>query len=193
MERWSNFDDLHESAVGGRVPPSMVGQQDLFRPRVGTIFPGGPGGADIAFMCEAHQGGIYFCKEDRAGRPARATDWIGTHLAQVAAIATPECAVVEDPGPETHTSGLFSCPRQPAYLNWMSISASRRWTDGWDLTYHACTRSTYFSATATDTAEFSCCNEKGLQLACAHLTSLPATCGLSQPANFPLQARPRFS
>lgn len=85
------------AGIGGNVPSSMQGQVNLFPLRVSTIYPGLVNGADIEFVCEAEQGGTYYCKNDKNGRLIRATEWLFTHLANHLNIVTPECAVLENP------------------------------------------------------------------------------------------------
>jgi hypothetical protein len=78
------------------VPVSMTAQQNLLNVRIGTRYPDPPPGADVLFFCEADQGGTYYCKGDKDGRPIRATEWLFTHLAQHLNLVTPEAAIMED-------------------------------------------------------------------------------------------------
>lgn len=96
----------------------MIGQDTLFRPRVSTIYPGMVNGADIAFKCEADRGGTYYCKEDKDGRPVRATEWIGTSIARVIGIMTPDFSVIDSQDTESTYFGSLqlSSPATDFYL-----------------------------------------------------------------------------
>lgn len=85
------------SPNGGSVSGRMSMQPTLYPSRITTIYPGGVNGADIKFLCEADQGGPYYCKSDKDGRLIRATEWLCTHLAAHLNIATADCAIIEDP------------------------------------------------------------------------------------------------
>ncbi|WP_374387503.1 HipA family kinase [Sandaracinobacter sp.] len=51
-------------------------------------------GQDIAFRCDAKEGGTYFCKDDKNGRAIRATEWFFTRLAGHLGVPVPECRVL---------------------------------------------------------------------------------------------------
>lgn len=68
-------------------------------------------GADTAFFCTTAEG-IFFCKEDKDGRPIRATEMLITRLAGHVGILTPHCAVIEDDDGETYFGSLS--PNSPA-------------------------------------------------------------------------------
>lgn len=75
----------------------LMGQHNLFAPRVGTKYPSLVNGYDIAFSCEADRGGTFYCKTDKFGRPIRATEWLLTHIANHLGIPTAECSEIYDP------------------------------------------------------------------------------------------------
>jgi len=54
-----------------------------------------PNGADIAFCCWTAEG-VFYCKDDKSGRPVRATEMLCTRLAGHVGLLTPHCAIVED-------------------------------------------------------------------------------------------------
>jgi hypothetical protein len=64
-----------------------------------------PNGADIAFFGLTAEGGFY-CKEDKDGRPIRATEMLCTRIAGHSGVLTPHCAVVEDDEGETYFGSL---------------------------------------------------------------------------------------
>ena len=64
-----------------------------------------PNGADIAFYCFT-QDGVFYCKEDKRGRPIRATEMLCTRLAGHVGVLTPHCAVVEDDDGDTYFGSL---------------------------------------------------------------------------------------
>ena len=66
-----------------------------------------PNGAHVAFFCTTSEG-IFFCKEDRDGRPIRAVEMIITRLAGHVGILTPHCAVIEGGDGETYFGSLSS-------------------------------------------------------------------------------------
>lgn len=70
-----------------------------------------PNGADIAFYCLTNEGPFY-CKEDKDGRPIRATEMLCTRLAGHAGVLTPHCAVIEDEDGATYFGSLS--PNSPA-------------------------------------------------------------------------------
>ena len=83
----------------GAVPdsgPSLEVQSRLFHRRVSTRLLDSVQGQHLAFTCVADDGSYFFCKEDRNGHPARATDWFATRLARHIGIPTADCAIVED-------------------------------------------------------------------------------------------------
>jgi len=79
-----------------KTPMYMSSPQSLFPLRIGTTYPTLVNGADIAFCCEAREGGTFYCKQDKDGRQIRATEWFFTLLARHLNILTPDCAVLED-------------------------------------------------------------------------------------------------
>lgn len=64
-----------------------------------------PNGADIAFCCWTAEG-VFFCKDDRGGRPVRAREMFYTRLAGHVGVLTPHCAIVEDEDGETYFGSL---------------------------------------------------------------------------------------
>lgn len=84
-------------ADGTSVPLHMPAEPSLFPLRVSTRYPDEVTGGDVLFRCEADKGGTYYCKGDKDGRSIRATEWLLTHLARHLGIATPDCAILEDP------------------------------------------------------------------------------------------------
>lgn len=64
-----------------------------------------PNGADIAFYCLTPEG-VFYCKEDKAGRRIRAAEMFCTRLAGHVGILTPHCAIVEDDAGETYFGSL---------------------------------------------------------------------------------------
>ena len=97
-------------------------QKSMFPLPITNRYPSKPPGADDVFVCSAG-GNIYYCKEDRDGRPVRATEWFFTNLAAHLGIATPEPAILEEINTgETffasrHLSDLSSEIELDAYLN----------------------------------------------------------------------------
>lgn len=82
------------------VDPSLIHR------RISTIYPSPPPGADIAFWGEAWEGGTFYCKADKDGRPIRATEWLFTSLANQVGIATAPCSVIENDDGETFFGSL---------------------------------------------------------------------------------------
>jgi hypothetical protein len=81
----------------GAFPDSAPAfQTGLFHRRVSTRLPDAVQGRHLAFTCFTDDGSYFFCKEDRDGHPARATDWFATRLARHLGIPTAECAIIED-------------------------------------------------------------------------------------------------
>lgn len=70
--------------------------------RVSTPLPGMPNGKDIGFRCFTDDGGLYYCKDDKDGRPVRATEWMATHLAHHLGLSVAECAIIEDDSGQTY-------------------------------------------------------------------------------------------
>lgn len=70
-------------------------QPQLFPVRIGTILPEAPIGADLAFRCTSDLGGFYYAKDDKDGRPIRATEWIATKIAEALGLSVAESAVLE--------------------------------------------------------------------------------------------------
>lgn len=70
-----------------------------------------PNGADVAFYSLTAEG-TFYCKEDKDGRPIRATEMLCTRLAGHSGILTPHCAVMEDDNGETYFGSLS--PLSPA-------------------------------------------------------------------------------
>lgn len=94
--------DIYSSSdlphLGERSASSLMSAQpSLFPVRVSTIYPREVTGADTLFMCEAREGGTYYCKADKDGRQIRATEWLYTKLAAHLNIVVPDCAIVENP------------------------------------------------------------------------------------------------
>jgi hypothetical protein len=67
----------------------------LIPQRASTIYPLEPNGADIELVCTTREGGTFYCKSDKPGRPIRATEMLATRLAGHVAIPTPYCSVIE--------------------------------------------------------------------------------------------------
>lgn len=106
---WSKNQGISMSGVGARQP-------GLFPKRLGTKYGTLHNGRDVAFTCEAEEGGTYVCKHDAAGQPARLNDWVGTKLASHLGIATAECAVVEDHDGQTYFGSLIHSSTQDDFL-----------------------------------------------------------------------------
>ena len=91
-----------ERGSGLVLPSSRIPRRIGFDPaeplliphRAAAILPK-PNGADISFVCTTNHGGIFYCKEDKIGRPIRATEMVATRLAGRVGIATPHCSVIE--------------------------------------------------------------------------------------------------
>lgn len=97
----------------------LEAQPQLFHRRVSTRLPDSVKGQHLAFTCITDDGGFYFCKEDRNGHPARATEWLATRLARHVGIPTAECAVVEDA--ETGEQ-FFGSKRVPSIADSFAVS-----------------------------------------------------------------------
>jgi hypothetical protein len=70
-------------------------QLQLF-PRHAVIeYPPSNRSADCLGMVDADDGGRYYIKTDVHGRPVRASEWLGTHLAEVVGIQAPMPAVIK--------------------------------------------------------------------------------------------------
>jgi len=87
-------------------------QPGLFHKRLSSLLSICPNGADIAFACQVAEGGLYYCKQDSPGRPARMTDWFCTHVAHHLGLATAECAVIEDELGNTYFASLHHSSSQ---------------------------------------------------------------------------------
>lgn len=70
-----------------------------------------PGGAHIEFVTHADDGGIYFCKSDRAGFPCRMREAFYSQLAGEIALTTPDFRIVED---EETGETFFGSRRMPS-------------------------------------------------------------------------------
>jgi hypothetical protein len=84
------------SSLGGGGGVSSLDQPSLFRKRISTPLPGLPNGKDIGFRCFVEDGALYYCKDDKNGRPLRAIEWICTQLADHMGVSVADCAVIED-------------------------------------------------------------------------------------------------
>ena len=90
FEDWERSVSLRRS-----VPTRMSVQPSFFPKRITTRYPSLANGADISFCCGADEG-LFWCKDDKDGRPIRATEWLFTSLARHVGILTPDCAILED-------------------------------------------------------------------------------------------------
>jgi hypothetical protein len=70
-----------------------------------------PGGAHIEFVTRADDGGLYYCKSDRAGIPCRMREAFYSQLAGEIALATPDFRIVED---EVTGETFFGSRRMPS-------------------------------------------------------------------------------
>lgn len=86
-------------------------QKPLFYPRISTRLPERPIGKDLDCICIGDDGRIYYCKDDAPPRMVRATEWVGTKLAEHLGVAVAECSVLEDFNGQT-----FFGSRQPLSL-----------------------------------------------------------------------------
>jgi hypothetical protein len=67
-----------------------------FWPRKALIeYPPAVQTADSLGMAEADDGALYYIKTDDRGRPTRASEWLGTHIAEAVGIQAPSAVVVE--------------------------------------------------------------------------------------------------
>jgi hypothetical protein len=73
-------------------------QQNLLPVRFSVQLPDSPISSDIAFVCDADDGHAYYCKGDKNGRRARATEWFAYSLARALEISVPESVVLERDG-----------------------------------------------------------------------------------------------
>lgn len=71
-------------------------QPSLIPTRFQTIYAQQPQGKNAAFLCEAAEGGTYYCKHDLNNRPTRATEWFSHGLARALRITVPESRVMEN-------------------------------------------------------------------------------------------------
>ena len=78
----------------------------LFPRRVSTIYPPMANGADICFVCEAREGGTYYCKTDKDGREIRATEFLSARLSEHVGIPTPFVSVLENDSGATFFGSL---------------------------------------------------------------------------------------
>jgi hypothetical protein len=62
------------------------------------------------------EGGLYYCKQDSPGRPARMTDWFCTHIAQHVGFATAECAIIEDDEGSSFFGSLHHSSSQDTFV-----------------------------------------------------------------------------
>jgi hypothetical protein len=81
--------------------PSLQ-QESFLNRRVSTRLPRFPNGKDIDFRCFADDGALYYCKDDKDGRPLRAIEWILTKLAEHLGLSVADCAVIEDDDGRTY-------------------------------------------------------------------------------------------
>ncbi len=88
---------LHPGRKLAAISTNSESQESLFQRRVSTRLPDAVRGQHLAFGCIADDGRYYYCKEDRNGHPARASEWLATRLARAVDLPTVECAVVLDP------------------------------------------------------------------------------------------------
>ncbi len=78
------------------LPPSGTPLQLGFFPRkVLSVLPRAEETADYLGEVEADDGHHYYLKSDTAGRPIRASEWLGTFLAEIVGIAAPSCTIVQ--------------------------------------------------------------------------------------------------
>lgn len=68
----------------------------LFNLRVSTRHPNAVNGQHLAFTCIADDGSFIYCKDDANGHPARASEWVGTRLANHLGIPTAACFIIDD-------------------------------------------------------------------------------------------------
>lgn len=67
-----------------------------FWPRKALIeYPPAKQTADSLGMAEADDGALYYIKADDRGRPTRASEWLGTHIAEAVGIQAPAAVAVE--------------------------------------------------------------------------------------------------
>lgn len=81
-------------------------QSQLFPVRISTILPEAPIGGDLAFRCISDLGEFYYAKDDKGGRPIRATEWIATKVADALGLSVAEAAVLEGPDGSTYFGSL---------------------------------------------------------------------------------------
>ena len=75
-------------------------KSELFSRRATRVYPP-PNGHDVIFSCHDHENNYYYCKDDRNGRPACATEMIFTRLADCLGIRTADWSIIE------HDNELF--------------------------------------------------------------------------------------
>jgi len=90
---------------------TRLSQSQLFPVRIGAKLPEFPIGKDLAFRCFSDVGDFYYAKEDKDGRPIRATEWIATKVADALGLSVAEAVVLEDKDGQTYFGSL-----QPASL-----------------------------------------------------------------------------
>ena len=73
----------------------MPAQLQMFPRKALIEYPPAKLTADCLGMVDADDGGRYYIKDDAHGRPVRASEWLGTHIAEAVGIQAPAAVVIE--------------------------------------------------------------------------------------------------
>ncbi len=95
---FDNWRSAFQLAASSRQGSSAFEDREpsLFYRRISTELPGFPNGQHISFRCITSDGSMFYCKDDRDGRPVRAVEWIATKLADHLGLSVAEAAIIED-------------------------------------------------------------------------------------------------
>lgn len=73
----------------------MAAQLQLFLRKALIVYPPSKPTADCMGIVEADDGGLYYIKGDAHGRPVRASEWLGAHIAEAVGIQAPAPVAIQ--------------------------------------------------------------------------------------------------